>query len=201
MRSCPRLPITSAVDVGTGTGRHALSLARRGIKVTAIDLSPEMLSVAQAAVKREGLPIDFRRADMGERLPCARESADLVICARTLCHVSNLRRAVKEFYRVVRPGGFVLITDIHPDTVDIGWIPKLERPGVTHIIPCPGHTRDDYLETLTAAGFTLGRVIDVPFREVPDGYAYEGLREEFEGYRYCLIVLAQKPVMQKEPGV
>ena len=153
-----------------------------------------MLSVARDAAQREGLPIDFRLADIGEPLPCERESADLVICALTLCHVPSLSRATEEFYRIVRPGGFVVITDIHPDMVDIGWIPKLVRPGVTHVIPCPGHTRDDYLNALTAAGFILHKVIDVPFREVPDGFGYEGVREEFGEYRYCLIVVAQKPV-------
>ena len=187
------MPLTSAVDVGTGTGRHALSLARRGIKVTAIDQSQEMLAVAREAAQREGLTIDFRRADIEERLPFERESTDLVICTLTLCHVSSLSKAAEEFGRILRPGGFVLITDVHPDVVDIGWTPKLVRPGVTHVITCPGHTRDDYLDSLAAAGFTLDRVIDAPLRDVPDGYVYDGLREEFGEYRYCLIALARKP--------
>src|SRR5437899_1807808 len=63
------LPMTAALDVGTGTGRHALKLARRGVTVTAIDQSPEMLAVAQQAAFIEGLTIDFQLASLDDGLP------------------------------------------------------------------------------------------------------------------------------------
>src|SRR3989442_5128240 len=54
------LPITSALDVGTGTGRHALKLARRGIAVTAIDPSLEMLTVAQNSARTQDFRLECR---------------------------------------------------------------------------------------------------------------------------------------------
>jgi 2-polyprenyl-3-methyl-5-hydroxy-6-metoxy-1,4-benzoquinol methylase len=75
------LPITTALDVGTGTGRHALKLARRGIEVTAIDQSPEMLAVAQDAARSAGLPINFRCASLDSGLPFEKHSFDVLVCA------------------------------------------------------------------------------------------------------------------------
>lgn len=51
------------LDVGCGTGRHALELAKRGYKVTAIDLSEGMLNVARAKAAIDGLKIEFVQAD------------------------------------------------------------------------------------------------------------------------------------------
>ncbi len=55
-----QLSFKQVLDVGTGTGRHALKLARGGANVTAIDQSPEMLAVARRKAQDEGLSIDFQ---------------------------------------------------------------------------------------------------------------------------------------------
>src|SRR5690348_1626961 len=75
------LPITHALDVGTGTGRHALPLARRSIHVTAIDQSPEMLAHARQKAQREGLQIDFHLASLTDGLPFATGQFDFLINA------------------------------------------------------------------------------------------------------------------------
>ena len=188
------LPIESALDVGAGTGRHALGLARRGIAVEAVDQSPEMLFMAEQTAEREGLAIHFRRADLETGLPCGDDEHDFLICALTLCHVSDLGGVVEEFYRVLRPGGFALITDIHPEVVELGWTARVIRPEATYFLPFSGHTRDDYLDSLTAAGFELRTVLDILCKDVPEEYYYEGHQDEYGDYKYCLIMLAQKPL-------
>src|SRR5256885_1067329 len=65
------LSITNALDVGAGTGRHTLMLARRGIHVTAVDQSPEMLAIAQQKAQQEDLAIDFHLASLTDGLPFA----------------------------------------------------------------------------------------------------------------------------------
>lgn len=56
-------PKDRVLDIGCGTGRHALELGRRGCRVTGIDLSAEMLAIGQAAAEEEGLSVRFIQGD------------------------------------------------------------------------------------------------------------------------------------------
>jgi 2-polyprenyl-3-methyl-5-hydroxy-6-metoxy-1,4-benzoquinol methylase len=68
-RLLAQISFIKVLDVGTGTGRHALKLARHGSSVTAIAQSPEMLAVARLAAQREVLPLDFHLLSLEESLP------------------------------------------------------------------------------------------------------------------------------------
>ena len=186
------LPMTSALDVGTGTGRHALKLVRRGIAVTAVDQSPEMLAVAQQAATIEGLSIDFQLASLDNGLSFASGTFDFLICALMLCHVANLVQAIQEFSRVLQDDGYLLITDFHPDSVDHGWRTDFRWEGKKYRIPNMLHSRADYLEAITAAGFTVLRVIDIPLRATPEGFLPEAIMRDSGDQLLCLIILAQK---------
>src|SRR5579884_4261728 len=111
------LSFTNALDVGAGTGRYTLRLARTGAHVTALDQSPEMLAVARESAQQEGLSVDFRLGSFDGGLPFADNQFDLVTCALMLCHVPDLAHAAQEFHRVLQPGGHLLITDFHPSSV------------------------------------------------------------------------------------
>lgn len=187
------LPISNALDVGTGTGRHALKLARRGIAVTAIDESQEMLAVARQTAQQEGLTIDFRQASLEDGLPFASETFDFLICALMLCHVPNLLHAAQEFYRILQPGGHALITDFHPEAVERGWRTITSIDNTLYVLPDISHTRNGYLEALNKAGFQILKVIDAIVDEAPEGYLSEAFRSANKDKTYCLIVLAEKP--------
>ena len=189
------LQVTTALDVGAGTGRLALKLARRGIAVTAIDPSAEMLAVAEQNARREGLAIDFRLGSLEEGLPFTPGEFGLVTCALTLCHVPDLDQATREFYQVLHEGGSLLITDFHPDAVaNMGWRTVAARPEGRYLLPNMPHTRADYLQAVEKAGFTLLDVQDVPVRDVPPGVLAfrEDIVREHGDSSLCLTVFAQK---------
>ena len=94
---------------------------------------------------------------------------------------------------MVCPGGLVLITAIHPDVVQLGWKAEVMRPGITHVLPDPAHTPDDYPDAVTEAGFSLRKEMEFPYWDVPDGDSIPELEEEFGEHKYYLIVLGQKP--------
>jgi SAM-dependent methyltransferase len=71
-------PGMSVLDVGCGPGRHALALARRGITVEGVDLSPDFVRLATEAATAEGLPATFRELDVRD-LDVER-AHDAVIC-------------------------------------------------------------------------------------------------------------------------
>jgi ubiquinone biosynthesis O-methyltransferase len=191
-----QIPFSRVLDVGSGTGRYALKLARRGASVTALDQSPEMLAVARQAAQQEGLLIDFQLASLDEGLPLAASQFDLLVCALMLCHVPDLAHAVQEFARVLRPGGYLLITDFHPDSVSYGWRTGFQQAGVKYVLPNMPHTRNDYLEALKASGLKIVQAIDLPLRALPARNYPPPLTKEFiavHGERlFCLILVAQK---------
>jgi SAM-dependent methyltransferase len=89
------------LDVGTGTGRAALALARRGAVVTGVDASAEMLAVARRAADAAGLDVTFAQDD-AHRLRFADASFDAVICLRVLMHTPDWRQSLGELCRVAR---------------------------------------------------------------------------------------------------
>lgn len=182
------LLIKTALDVGCGTGRHAFALARRGITVSAVDHSPEMLAVAQRRAQAEGLSIDFRLASLTDGLPFTNAHFDLVINALMLCHLPDIFSAIYECCRVVRPGGFLLISDLHPSC---GGRTELFVAGRRYFLPNPPHRRKDYLAALTRAGFIVRHVLDIPMSEVPEGFLPERLRREQGDTPLGLILLAE----------
>ena len=182
----------AALDVGAGTGRFALKLARRGWKVTAIDPNPEMLAIAERAADSEGLPINCTLAAMEAGLPVEAGAFDLVVCALTLCHVPDLRGAIGEFHRALAPGGHLLVTDVHPDFVAAGMPTQFRENDVTYVLRNEPHTRDDYVRAIAHAGLRPFTVLDVPGKEVPGGFVSEFLLENFMDVNFALIVLAKK---------
>lgn len=101
-------PVRSVAELGCGTGSLAELLARRGYAVTAIDLSPDMLAVADQ--KCEGLGVLFLCQDMSRFTLL--EPADAVIsCLDSVNYVTRpaaLKRTFRRVYRALAPGGLFL---------------------------------------------------------------------------------------------
>lgn len=185
-------PMSSVLDVGTGTGRYALKLARRGATVTAVDQSPEMLALAQQAARSERLNIDFRLASLDDDLPFEAGQFDFLVCALMLSHIPDLALAAQKFHDLLQADGHLLLTAFHPDSIEHGWRTIFDRPGRTYCLPNVPRTRAEYLETVTATGFTLLNVIDVPVGDAPAGFFPEDVMETMGDVNFCLIILAQK---------
>src|SRR5438067_717461 len=90
---------TRILDVGTGTGRAAIALARRGATVTGVDASAEMLGVARRRAVEERLPISFSEGD-AQRLAFPDRSFEVTVCFRLLMHVPDWRAGLSELCRV-----------------------------------------------------------------------------------------------------
>jgi 2-polyprenyl-3-methyl-5-hydroxy-6-metoxy-1,4-benzoquinol methylase len=89
------------LDVGTGTGRAAIALARRGAHVTGVDASAEMLAVANRRAREAGLDVTFLSGD-AHRLVFGDRSFDAVVCLRVLMHTPDWRQSLAELCRIAR---------------------------------------------------------------------------------------------------
>jgi ubiquinone/menaquinone biosynthesis C-methylase UbiE len=87
------------LDLGTGTGRAAIALAKRGAIVTGIDASREMLRVGRERAKNSGVSIEFAEGD-AHALSFPDRAFDSSVCLRVLMHVPDWRKAVAELCRV-----------------------------------------------------------------------------------------------------
>jgi len=93
------------LDIGVGTGRASLPLARAGMAVTGIDSSQAMLDRCRA--NAGDLPVDLRLGDVA-RLPFADAAFDTALGLNVVVHFPHVRDILAEWSRVVRPGGRLL---------------------------------------------------------------------------------------------
>ena len=98
------------LDVGTGPGFYAIILAERGYHVTAVDLSGKMLEQARKNAGALAERIDFQLMD-AQDLAFPDESFDAVVTRNLTWNLPDPVRAYREWRRVLRPGGAVLIFD------------------------------------------------------------------------------------------
>ncbi|MCC6612495.1 MAG: class I SAM-dependent methyltransferase [Anaerolineae bacterium] len=113
-------PGDSVLDVGCGTGDLTLvAKARAGSDgwVCGIDAAPEMIEVARAKALKQGREIDFR-VEAIERLPFDDDSFDVALSSMMMHHLpDDLKRAgLREVYRVLKPGGRLLVVDFRRGT-------------------------------------------------------------------------------------
>jgi ubiquinone/menaquinone biosynthesis C-methylase UbiE len=94
-------PVTGRVvlDVGTGTGRAAIALAKRGAIVTGVDASTEMLQVAERRAREAGAAVTFVPGD-AHGLAFPDRSFEAVVCLRVLMHTPDWRASLRELCRV-----------------------------------------------------------------------------------------------------
>lgn len=103
------LPPGRALDAACGTGRHTKYLVERGHDVIGVDASPDMLAQA----RRELPGADLRVGDL-LTLPLESASIDAAVCALALTHFEVLGPPIAELARVLRPGGRLILSDLHP---------------------------------------------------------------------------------------
>lgn len=142
------------LEVAIGSGLN-LPLYPSSIRLTGIDLSPEMLTLARRRAEDLGVNVDLREGD-AHNLPFADESFDTVVCTFSLCNIPDEARAVAEMKRVLRPGGKLLLLDhIRSASKPIYWVQRLIE--VFSVRFDGDHMTRRPLEHVKAQGFEIHR--------------------------------------------
>ncbi len=140
-------PGMNILDIGCGVGRWCMEFARRGAKVTGVDISEEMIRIAHENMKGEGLTGNLMVRSV-DTIDFADNSFDLVTSMAVLMHVTDpdkFQKGCRDIVRVTKPGGQILLKEWAPPT-------RKEFRNFKHII---GRPYREYIEVLEREGAFL----------------------------------------------
>jgi ubiquinone/menaquinone biosynthesis C-methylase UbiE len=143
------------LEIAAGTARN-LGHYPEGVRVTGIELSPEMLAIGRRRAEELGDPVDLRLGDAQE-LEFADESFDTVVCTLALCTIPDPRRAVAEARRVLRPGGRLLLLEhVRSPVLPVRMVQRLIE--LFSVRFQGDHQTREPLDYLEAEGFAVERL-------------------------------------------
>lgn len=167
-------PAIDIADLGAGEGLISQLLAHRARQVWCIDNSPRMVEVGTELAQKNGLAnLAYKLGDI-ERVPLPDKSVDLAILSQALHHAQHPQQAVEEAFRILRPGGQVLVLDLNEHVFEKArelyadvWLgfkesalhSFLKKAGFTkvEVTAVAKETAEPYFETLLASGLKPGK--------------------------------------------
>lgn len=151
----------TVLDLGSGAGFDCFLAAQqvgKYGKVIGVDMTPEMIDKAQDnARKGKYTNVEFRLGEI-ENIPAADNSIDAIISNCVINLAPDKKRVFKEAYRVLKPGGRLMVSDL----VLINPLPKVIKQSVTAYIGCLSGAilKKEYLVAINQAGFKDVKIID-----------------------------------------
>lgn len=151
----PSIRGRAVLELGCGTGKNTEWLAANCRTVTALDLSEGMLAAARARVSADH--VSFVQHDLTAAWPVADGTMDLVVGNLVLEHIKDLAPVFRECARVLRRGGKLYMSELHPARQLRGAQAHFTdvRSGDIVYVPAFTHTISEYVNSAISAGFTL----------------------------------------------
>ena len=149
------LPLDGAqvIEIGAGTGKNTTYLAERAGRVLALDLSSAMLDKARARLSADH--VRFAEHDITTPWPAENAGTDLVVGNLVLEHIEDLAPVFAEIARVLKPGGTVFLSELHPERQARGSQAQFEKNGEAALVEAYVHTVSEYVTQAETAGLTL----------------------------------------------
>ncbi|WP_114283634.1 methyltransferase domain-containing protein [Candidatus Halocynthiibacter alkanivorans] len=110
----PSLDQLDVIDFGCGEGSNTRRFAQIGARMTGIDLSERLIEHARDAEIVDPVGIDYRVTSYSEPSGFSDASFDAVVSTMALMDGPDINGAMREAYRLLRPGGFVVFSVLHP---------------------------------------------------------------------------------------
>jgi SAM-dependent methyltransferase len=214
----PSLEGLKIIDLGCGEGTNTGRIATMGARATGVDLSQRMIELAKES-HRGDHRLDFRVASYTD-LSCFRAgSFDAAISTLAFMDGNDVDRAMQEAHRIVKPGGFLAFSVLHPCTVtafraardksnlsggdeyryfdrrpfqeawSLSTTGANDKPDLT-VARFP-RTLGDYLNAVANAGFVISR-IDEPMPSL-EACEIDPRLHTWRNYPFVLLVLATRP--------
>lgn len=168
------VPSITIADLGAGEGLVSQLLAHRAKQVWCIDNSPRMVEVGTELAQKNGLAnLNYKLGDI-EQVPLDDKSVDLAILSQALHHAQHPQKAVEEAFRILKPGGQLLVLDLNEHTFEKAreiyadvWLGFKESAlhsflkkagfGKVEVTAVAKEISEPYFETLLASGLKPSR--------------------------------------------
>ena len=171
--------VRTVLDLGCGSGRHVVCLAREGFSVYGFDKSREGLDIARTWLEKEGLQADLKTGEMAGRLPYSDGFFGAVISTQVIHHavLPDIRKITAEIKRVLTENGLIFIT-----------VPNVKNQGETYeeiepdtFVPLNGREKGlphhYFTEETLRAMFQDFEITDIHIDRV-DHFAMSGIKRE-----------------------
>jgi SAM-dependent methyltransferase len=155
------VPGTELLEVGSGSGGPAVYLAAaRECRITGVDINEHGVRNAAALARAKGVAerVRFQAVDASQPLPFPDGRFDAIVSNDAMCHLANRVVVLRDWYRVLRPGGRVLFTDAMVLTGIVSHEELATRSSIGFYLFVPPGANE---EMLREAGFTIRAVQDV----------------------------------------
>ena len=161
------IAFTSCLEIGCGTGKNTIWLAKRAAQITSVDLSEGML--AQARLKSGLEKVEFIHADIQNDWAFTGKQYNLVVFSLVLEHIARLEPIFNQASRVLEPGGHVYIGELHPFKQYTGTRARFDTEAGQHVVECYTHHVSHFVQAAQKHGLAL---------KVLNEYFDDGSREQ-----------------------
>ena len=147
------------LDAGCGTGKYTIEIYNAGANVIGIDFCTDMLEIARKKIPQ----VHFLKYNLNKKLPFKNRHFDKITCGQTLKHIKNLKPALRELNRLLKPEGKLIFSVTHPEInfegFEMKYRPKFflsEESNIFH------HKFTDYFDAFEYSGFLIDKIKQVP---------------------------------------
>lgn len=146
------------LELGCGTGKNTEWLVRRSEKITAVDLSEEML--AHAKTKITDPKVNFVHADLLQPWDFIQEPVDLITFSLVLEHVEELEKIFRNASEVLEAGGLLYVGELHPYKQYLGTKARFESDHGTEVLTCYTHHLSDFTHAAEKSSLKIEHLME-----------------------------------------
>lgn len=147
------MSFTNCLEIGCGTGKNTEWLRTKSNRITAVDLSEEMLTKAKEKINSD--KVQFVHADITGPWTFTKEQHDFVTFSLVLEHIENLDHIFSEVSKVISKDGMIYIGELHPFKQYLGTKARFETEAGIHVLQCYNHNISDFINSAVRHGFVL----------------------------------------------
>jgi ubiquinone/menaquinone biosynthesis C-methylase UbiE len=152
-KTLENIDFDDCLEIGCGTGKNTVWLLEKAKHLTAVDFSEEMIGIAKGKI--DSNKVAFLHADITKDWNFTNRKFDLISFSLVLEHIENLDHIFKEASRLLKPGGYVYLGELHAFKQYLGTKARFETGEGLQILDCYIHNISDFIDSAKQNGLEI----------------------------------------------